>query len=1253
MDNTIYRNIYAPSAYLARGIENLLISAKNTDPWSISHTLTCWTAKALGLIAFPTVLAAELAAESLFLTKDLIVYSPKKLSAGMERVSKLALGIIFSPLSILATDACSYLFLQREFSKQEVRPFGVEKVFGTRVREAICYPKTIYAVQKLVTEAVENGQKISIIGSGMSQGDQTIPVSQHEKVIHLKKMNKVEFVEGSDDTLIKVEAGATWEEVLLEANKRGKAVLVKQASDVFSVGGSIGIGCHGWQHNLGSIASTVEELEIIDANGEHKVLSRTKNPELFGCMFGTLGYFGVVVSATLRVTDNVELQEKGVPCKIEDFHETYTREIRNNPDKPLLMGRLNINGNPLQELYINTFEATDNKERVITPDFELEAPRGARIERMFLDAMGHLPTRMYKGLVDFYWNREVKIMTEGEEGETRKDSRNAIMHFGIKSFFQLHRSDLYTQWLQEYFVTPENLPSFLKSLGKTLEENDVRLLNASIRPVPKDNVSILPYAEQDRYAIVISFHQLKSDKEIEKTQKWIQKVQSELIESGDKWYQAYMPYATQEEFEKCYGIETVEKMRDLKAKYDPNNVFSNRHTAKYFDKPPVFKSFFRRVFQTTDEMKELFADFLQTIFFQLDEKKVFAMMEEILKDPAKTDQDIYEELLEKIDSTKKPLSIFSKLKALGVVRRGMGKQVAEHLKGFEPSSFQNYLEVFNRRYANAIQKEAGLSFKKTTAVCDDVGVSLLSKIEVGSFIYPYQKSIKLNDDDCTEPALQVEKTYKPLSDEIENSSLDLVAGLGGFHHTPEDRLEPFIQSIHSKLKPGGVLLVRDHNAESQQVTDIAAVVHAFVNAADGWKLEPEMAEIRNFRGNGYWQDLLESQGFTRIDKGSLVLPKDPTQNGMMMFAKTPQTKEEVEAASLYTKNAVRSPIGSYSTWLEWGNVRFSKQYAEFIQNHHDYEFDFAGHLYQHWTHFYHTMKKSLQTPGVNLKDVLFSDNMAMNLFILFGTTAQLGLSALLSLPSKTLAHFGLIDKNAPLSALEKFTAATQKDYSDFIDFDPFYKYPYFATIAKMWKTVFESQDSWVTKLGDAVSAISATVSYGAVGLASAFIDGVYYSSDASSDLETIQVLLDDPHNRIDSVIEKWNTWKNSVESVRGENPYARCEIKVVYAADGRKLLSVPFYKPFTKFVELAGTHPSMKLVKVGGQDKITLDVCLEEGQEIPKLLGSDEAIYEMNRLQDNERKRRYKTCEIAIDRLLSFSRQPGVKNQVEYIHVHR
>ena len=159
----------------------------------------------------------------------------------------------------------------------------------------------------------------------------------------------------------------------------------------------------------------------------------------------------------------------------------------------------------------------------------------------------------------------------------RKLTRNEALHPPINSFNMLHHSNLQAQWLQEYFVTEEHLPHFLRFLGATLKANDVRLINATIRPTPKDPISILPYAEKDRHAVVICFAQEKTNQAMEKTRQWIQKVNAHLLDQGDIYYQAYMPDTSREQFESCYGKQRVANLRRLKLKYDPEHRFGNAH----------------------------------------------------------------------------------------------------------------------------------------------------------------------------------------------------------------------------------------------------------------------------------------------------------------------------------------------------------------------------------------------------------------------------------------------------------------------------------------------------------------------------------------------------------------------------------------------------------------------------------------------------------------------------------------------------
>ena len=101
---------------------------------------------------------------------------------------------------------------------------------------------------------------------------------------------------------------------------------------------------------------------------------------------------------------------------------------------------------------------------------------------------------------------------------------------------------------------------------------------------------------------------------------------------------------------------------------------------------------------------------------------------------------------------------------------------------------------------------------------------------------------------------------------------------------------------------------------------------------------------------------------------------------MMIFVKKPQNLSEIKMATKYRKDCVRRIDGTKATWIEWGNVRYSKQFAAFIQNHHAHAFDYIGHLKQNCTHFTNYFQAARK--DLSLKEVIFSENFGVSLFIL-------------------------------------------------------------------------------------------------------------------------------------------------------------------------------------------------------------------------------------------------------------------------------
>jgi len=579
-----------PTATIARGIENLVMARADSKSLTVKVGYQI-LATTISVTVFPIFLGIELFFKRIPIALRSISLSGKKVNSdggltpfqkNLDKVAKFAFGIIFSPFGLRWVDSISGFFLKRHHTTTGIYPFGVEGIYGKTV-SPIQYPNTIEELQNLVKNAIKRNQQISVIGAGMSQGTQTIPEKADHLVIHTQFLKQIEIDENNNTATIG--SGATWEQVQQALNQKGKSSIVKQASDPFSIGGSISINCHGWAHEYGSISSVVKSLRIINDKGE--LVTLTPKDEQFGCMFGTLGWFGIVVDVTFKIRDNVHLVEKSERVELQDFDRVYKDKIKGK-GIPLFGGRLCLDalkGNPLRYVEMDRFEEDEKVDLkfkaipLVTPNLFLEEESGTRMQRISLQATAHFTYFTVSRLLSNFWKRESDKMHQ-----KTKMTLNEALHPPINALKMLHHSNLHSQWLQEYFIKPENLPYFLRYLGAELKANGVKLINATIRPTPKDTISILPYAEQDRYAVVLCFNQYKTQKEIARTRRWIEKVNRQLIAQGDVYYQAYMPYATQEQFETCYGKERVQKMRDLKQKYDPQNRFGNGHTAKYFEK---------------------------------------------------------------------------------------------------------------------------------------------------------------------------------------------------------------------------------------------------------------------------------------------------------------------------------------------------------------------------------------------------------------------------------------------------------------------------------------------------------------------------------------------------------------------------------------------------------------------------------------------------------------------------------------------
>ncbi|MEO6081113.1 MAG: methyltransferase domain-containing protein [Steroidobacteraceae bacterium] len=129
--------------------------------------------------------------------------------------------------------------------------------------------------------------------------------------------------------------------------------------------------------------------------------------------------------------------------------------------------------------------------------------------------------------------------------------------------------------------------------------------------------------------------------------------------------------------------------------------------------------------------------------------------------------------------------------------------------------------------------------------------------------------------------------YAPISPaQLADDSLDVVANYIGFHHSPPRKRDAFVRSVQRVLRPGGRLILRDHNVDSDEMNRMVALAHDVFNMGLEVPWQKNQSEIRNFTSLDQIIRALDAQGLRRTATSKpLFQSGDPTRNALIEFVK--------------------------------------------------------------------------------------------------------------------------------------------------------------------------------------------------------------------------------------------------------------------------------------------------------------------------------------------------------------------------------
>jgi len=425
-------------------------------------------------------------------------------------------------------------------------------------------------IRDALERAADRRLRVAIAGARHSQGGHVTTAGGI--VLDMRPYNRVLRVDAQQQTAV-VQPGATWDDVQRAVNPLGLAVAVQQASNIFTVGGSVAVNCHGRDPRYGPIVDTVRSLTIMLADGRIVTASRTEHAPLFAATVGGYGLTGVVLEVELLLEQDQWLEKTVVALPVGEFASWLTEHVLSNPEVRLHFARPSIRSSDLLErvIAVNYTRVPDDR----APQAPLTAETHIARNKTFMTLSRKSDTGK---AVRWYLQESI-----GDRPRTTPPiSRNNAMRPEVR--FLDYRSPRDTDILQEYFIPLSAFTGFMTDLRRTVQARRINLLSVTLRPLKRDGLTVLPYARTraatgHMIAVVLYINVSRSESGTRTAEQWTRELVDIALGLDGTYYLPYQRWPTREQFVQAYP--RAADLLALKRQYDPDGRFSNRFFETY------------------------------------------------------------------------------------------------------------------------------------------------------------------------------------------------------------------------------------------------------------------------------------------------------------------------------------------------------------------------------------------------------------------------------------------------------------------------------------------------------------------------------------------------------------------------------------------------------------------------------------------------------------------------------------------------
>jgi FAD/FMN-containing dehydrogenase len=396
-------------------------------------------------------------------------------------------------------------------------------------------------------------------GLGRSYGDAAL--NGGGQVLGLRRLDRyISF--DADAGILTCEAGVTLEQIIRDFTPGGWFPMITPGTKYVTVGGCIANDVHGKAHHAqGCFSACVDYITVLLASGEVVRAGRDENADLFWGTFGGMGLLGVVLTACLRLRriETTYFRQKAIP--VADLDAMLGALEENDRAFPYSVATLDVTakGARLGRGVVSVGEHATRAElppRLAADPLRVSGPPKVDVPFELPEAtLNPLTIRVVNALI-----------------QRRLRGAPAFGHY--EGFF--YPLDMIAHWNRGYgrrgfaqyqFVIPfaDGSRRMRELLATILSSGELPFLNV-LKRFGKESGGVLSFP-QEGYTLAIDFPVRAN------TVALLRRLDAMVLDAGGRVYLGKDSYVEAATFRAMYPA--IDRWLEIKAKYDPTNVFTS------------------------------------------------------------------------------------------------------------------------------------------------------------------------------------------------------------------------------------------------------------------------------------------------------------------------------------------------------------------------------------------------------------------------------------------------------------------------------------------------------------------------------------------------------------------------------------------------------------------------------------------------------------------------------------------------------